>query len=66
MPVHRYPLYRRPPDLVSVDLGQFDDEFKGRRIAGRVEDGKLVPFADRAAIDAGALCGPRAGTAVGR
>ncbi len=55
--VHRYPLYRRPPDLVSVDLGQFDDEFKGRRIGGRVEDGRLVPFADRAAIDAGALAG---------
>ena len=26
---HRYPLYRRPPDLVSVDLGQFDPELRG-------------------------------------
>ena len=54
---HRYPLYRRPPDLVSVDLGQFDPELEGRRIGGRVEKGKLVPYADRAAIDRGALAG---------
>ncbi|HEX6014890.1 MAG TPA: MltA domain-containing protein, partial [Geminicoccaceae bacterium] len=54
---YRHPLYRRPPDLVSVDLGQFDPELAGRRIAGRVEDGRLRPYADRAAIDAGALAG---------
>ena len=30
---------------------------QGRRIAGRVEQGKLVPYADRAAIDGGALAG---------
>jgi membrane-bound lytic murein transglycosylase A len=55
--VHRYPLYRRPTDLVSVDLGQFDPELEGRRIGGRVEKGRLVPYADRAAIDRGALAG---------
>jgi membrane-bound lytic murein transglycosylase A len=55
--VHRYPLYRRPPDLVGVDLGQFDPELEGRRIGGRVEKGRLVPYADRAAIEAGALSG---------
>jgi membrane-bound lytic murein transglycosylase A len=55
--VYRYPLYRRPADLVSVDLGQFDPELKGRRIGGRVQDGRLVPYADRAAIDRGALAG---------
>ena len=52
---NRYPLYRRPPELVSVDLGQFDPELQGRRIGGRVENGRLVPFPDRAAIDRGAL-----------
>jgi membrane-bound lytic murein transglycosylase A len=54
---YRHPLYRRPADLVSVDLGQFDPELAGRRIAGRVEDGRLRPYADRAAIDGGALAG---------
>jgi membrane-bound lytic murein transglycosylase A len=53
----RHPLYQRPPDLVSADLGQFDPELQGRRIAGRVERGRLVPYADRAAIERGALAG---------
>lgn len=51
------PLYGRPPDLVSVDLGLFREDLKGRRIAGRVEDGKLVPYAGRAEIEKGALAG---------
>ncbi|HVJ55522.1 MAG TPA: MltA domain-containing protein [Aliidongia sp.] len=49
------PLYKRPPDLVQVDLGQFRPSLKGERIAGKVENGRLVPYADRAAIEAGAL-----------
>ena len=51
------PLYRRPPELVAVDLGAFRTELAGERIAGRVDGTKLVPFADRAAIDAGELAG---------
>lgn len=49
------PLYRQPPDLVQVDLGEFRDSLKGQRIAGRVRDGRLRPYDDRGAIDAGAL-----------
>ena len=56
-PVNRHPLYRRPPDLVTVELGRFDPTLVGRRIAGRVEQGRLVPYASRAEIDAGALAG---------
>jgi len=51
------PLYRRPPELVVVDLGLFRDEWKGRRIAGRVEHGSLLPYPDRAEIRAGSLAG---------
>lgn len=54
---YRVPLFRRPPELVMVDLGQFRDDLKGRRIAGQVIDGRLKPYADRAAIDSGALAG---------
>lgn len=54
---YNVPLYGRPPDLVSVDLGTFREDLKGRRIAGRVEDGKLVPYADRLKIEQGALAG---------
>ena len=56
---YRVPLYTRPDDLVSVDLGRFRDEWKGMRTAGRVENGELVPYHRRAGIDAGALDGRR-------
>lgn len=51
----RYPLLKRPKDLVMVDLGSFRDDLKGRRIAGRVIDGKLRPYETRAQIMRGAL-----------
>jgi len=53
------PLLARPDDLVMVDLGAFRDNLKGERIAGRVDGSKLVPYAKRGDIVAGAL-GPRA------
>jgi membrane-bound lytic murein transglycosylase A len=54
---YEVPLYRRPPGLVSVDLGLFRPELKGRRIAGKVVGGRLRPFDSRARIEAGALAG---------
>lgn len=56
-PRYAVPLYRRPPDLVSVELGQFRRGLQGQRIAGRVEGGTLRPYAPRGEIDAGALAG---------
>jgi membrane-bound lytic murein transglycosylase A len=52
---YQYPLLARPDDLVMVDLGEFREELKGQRIAGRVLDGKLKPYENRAAIVAGKL-----------
>lgn len=51
----QYPLLGRPTDLVMVDLGDFREELKGQRIAGRVIDGKLKPYESRAQIEAGKL-----------
>ena len=51
------PLYRRPADLVMVDLGEFRTDLAGNSIAGRVVDGRLKPYSTRAEIDAGALAG---------
>ena len=51
------PLYRVPEDMIAVDLAAFDPELAGRRITGRLEDSRLVPYYSRAAIDAGALEG---------
>ncbi|HZD24641.1 MAG TPA: murein transglycosylase A, partial [Alphaproteobacteria bacterium] len=51
------PLYRLPDDLVSVDLGAFAEDLKGRQIVGRLQSRRLVPYPDRAAIEDGALAG---------
>lgn len=45
------PLRRRPDDLVTVDLGRFDEELAGQRLVGRVEDGELVFYRDRDQIE---------------
>lgn len=49
------PVYARPLDLVSVNLGDFDPTLKGRRVSGRVRDGALAPYPSRAEINDGAL-----------
>lgn len=53
------PLHVRPPDLVAVDLGRFSDELKGKRIAGRVVQGRLIPYHNRGQIERGALRGKK-------
>ena len=51
----RHPLYARPPDLVEVDPRELDRECACRRVAGRLEGGRLAPYPTRGEIDAGAL-----------
>lgn len=51
------PLYKRPPELIDVDLGAFRDTLRGQRIAGKVEGRRLVPYFDRGQIEDGALAG---------
>lgn len=52
---YQTPLLKRPDDLVMVDLGLFRDKLRGQRIAGRVINGSLKPYEDRAEIEQGAL-----------
>lgn len=54
---YQVPIYRRPPNLLDVDLGQFSDALKDKRIRGKIDGTKLVPFEDRGQIDDGALKG---------
>lgn len=54
---YQHPLLARPKDLVMVELGDFREELKGQRIAGRVRDGKLKPYENRADIVGGKLGG---------
>jgi len=58
-PSSRYhvPLYKRPDDLITADLGAFRSEWSGQRVSGRVDRGRFVPYQSRAEIEAGALAG---------
>ena len=59
LPTQRYrvPIYGRPKDLVSADLGGFRHTLEGEHIYGRIDGTKLVPYATRADIDAHGLAG---------
>tara|TARA_E500000305_G_scaffold109066_1_gene113124 strand:- start:1856 stop:3064 length:1209 start_codon:yes stop_codon:yes gene_type:complete len=52
---YQTPLLAKPGDLQRLDLGEFDPTLKGETIRGRLEDGRFVPYPDRAAINEGAL-----------
>ena len=48
-----WPLYAPPADLVRVRLGRFRADLEGQNLYGRLDGKELVPYHDRAAIDAG-------------
>jgi membrane-bound lytic murein transglycosylase A len=50
-PDYPYPVYRRPDDLVSVDIGLFHPKYKDQRIVGRHVHQTLVPYFTREDID---------------
>ncbi len=55
---YAYPIYDRPSDLLTVELFRFSSEFKGRRLMARLDNGRVIPYFDRAEIDReGALDG---------
>jgi membrane-bound lytic murein transglycosylase A len=45
------PIYGRPTDLVTVNLGEFRPDWSGVQLVGRLADGKLEPFDTRARIE---------------
>ena len=55
--VFRTPHYRKPPELVSVELGSFRVDLRGRRVAGQVSAGRLEPYPDRKELETGSLAG---------
>lgn len=52
---YQTPLYRKPDDLVTADLGLFSAEYKGKRLVARLNGTTLLPYHSRAEIMAGAL-----------
>src|SRR5262245_20882029 len=51
------PILGVPDDLVEASLEAFDPRWRGDRISGRVEQGRLVPYWTRGDIEAGRLAG---------
>jgi membrane-bound lytic murein transglycosylase A len=47
----RYPIYQRPPNLLTIDLGDVYPELKGRPVRGRLQGERVVPYFSRAEID---------------
>jgi len=47
----RYPVYARPDDLLVVDLGEVYPELKGKRLRGRLDGKRVVPYYSRAQIE---------------
>jgi membrane-bound lytic murein transglycosylase A len=52
-PAFPAPLYAPPDDLLTVELADLYPELKGKRVRGRVEGRRVVPYWTRAEIDAG-------------
>jgi membrane-bound lytic murein transglycosylase A len=46
----RIPVYGRPSDLISVDLGRFRPRWQGRYLFGRLDGEALVPYPSREVI----------------
>jgi len=56
---YQVPLYKRPDDLVLIQLGAFKKEWRGKRLAGKLAKGRLSPYASRTQIEQGALAGKK-------
>ena len=48
---YRYPLYAVPQDMLTIDLSSVYPDLKHRRLRGRVEGNKVVPYLARGDID---------------
>ena len=49
------PIYKRPDDLISINLGDFKKDLKGEILMGRIEKNKIIPYYKRAEIENGIL-----------
>ena len=50
---YKYPIYAKPDDLISVNLEEFNEKFKGEKLTGRLNKGNLIPYLTREEIDFG-------------
>ena len=50
LPGYAVPVYGVPEDLVTANLGDFSETLSGKRIVGRVQDQRMVPYYTRKEI----------------
>ena len=49
----KYAIYRRPDDLIKIDLSLFNEEFKGKSIIARIDGKSVIPYYSRQQIAQG-------------
>ena len=54
-PLFRTPLYAAPDDLLTIDLSEIYPDLKGRRLRGRVQGKKVIPYYSRADLEKNGL-----------
>src|SRR5206468_5864291 len=50
---YRFPLYTVPADLLTIDLSSVYPDLRNRRLRGRLEGNRVVPYFSRGDIDRG-------------
>lgn len=48
---YAHPLYRKPDDMIKIDLSLFRDEFKGKSITAKIEGKSVLPYYSREQIE---------------
>jgi membrane-bound lytic murein transglycosylase A len=49
--LHQWPLYAPPADLLTIDLGSIYPELAGKRVRGKLDGKRVVPYDTRAALE---------------
>jgi len=49
--IFKYPIYRKPDDLIHIDLSLFSASLKGKRIIARISEQKVLPYYSRHHIE---------------
>jgi len=57
--IYKYPIYKRPDNLLTIHLGLFRSKLSGQRIMARIQGNSLVPYYTRKDIMQGTILGEK-------
>jgi len=57
--IYKYPIYKRPDNLLTIHLGLFRSKLSGQRIMARIQGNSLVPYYTRKDIMQGTMLGEK-------